>query len=102
MLLGAVLPAAFGAPFQTNQNTRRAAETIPGSYIVTLKDGINTADFESHLSWVKATHSRNVRRDQEGSSVGVKKNYNLHNFNAYYGSFDDATLEEIRKREEVS
>lgn len=102
LLLGAMLPAAFGAPVE---NTRRESEKIPGKYIVTFKSGIDTAKIEAHTSWATNLHKRNLaRRDASEDSdlpSGIQKNYKIKNFAAYFGSFDDSTIEEIRKSDDV-
>ena len=90
LFLGALLPAAVSA-----------ADTVPGKYIVTLRDGIDVADATSHLDWVGAVHRRSLGARSGGSS-GVKKTFAIDAFNAYSGEFDDATLEEIKANPDVS
>lgn len=102
LLLGALLPAVFGAPVQ---ETRRSAEKIPGKYIVTFKPGTDTAKIESHTSWATNLHKRNLeRRDETSGEVpaGIEKSYKIKDFAAYAGSFDDVTIEEIRKSADVA
>ncbi|EAL89613.1 Basic amino-acid permease [Aspergillus fumigatus] len=102
LLLGAVLPAVFGAPVQ---ETRRAAQKIPGKYIVTFKPGTDTATIESHTLWATDLHKRNLERRDTTSGeppVGIEKSYKIKDFAAYAGSFDDATIEEIRKSADVA
>ncbi|KAF7118171.1 hypothetical protein CNMCM5793_007572 [Aspergillus hiratsukae] len=102
LLLGAVLPAVFGAPVQ---ETRRASQKIPGKYIVTFKPGTDAAAIESHTLWATDLHKRNLeRRDATHSDTpaGIEKNYKIKDFAAYAGSFDDATIEEIRKSADVA
>ena len=91
--LAAVLPA-LAAPVD-----KQATQVVPNSYIVTLKQGASAASFESHLSWVDDVHRRSVsKRD----TTGVDKVFNLDGFTAYSGSFDVATLQEIKKSDEVA
>jgi oryzin len=102
LLLGAVLPAVFGAPVQ---ETRRSAQKIPGKYIVTFKPGTDAATIESHTLWATDLHKRNLERRDATSGdapVGIEKNYKIKDFAAYAGSFDTATIEEIRKSADVS
>ncbi|EJT82427.1 oryzin [Gaeumannomyces tritici R3-111a-1] len=93
--LAAVLPA-LAAPV----DKPAAAQAVPNSYIVTLKQGASAASFESHLSWVGDVHRRSIsKRD----TTGVDKVFNLGaGFTAYSGSFDTATLQEIKKSAEVA
>ncbi|KKK25089.1 hypothetical protein P175DRAFT_0495699 [Aspergillus ochraceoroseus IBT 24754] len=102
LLLGALLPAVFAAPIL---EARRPAEKLPGKYIVTFKSGLEAAHIEAHTTWATNVHKRNLeRRDQADHDVysGVEKNFGIGNFAAYSGSFDDATIEEIRKSEDVA
>ncbi|KAL3443086.1 peptidase S8/S53 domain-containing protein [Aspergillus insuetus] len=101
LLLGALLPAVFGAPVEP----RRAAEKIPGKYIVTFKPGLGAEQIDTHVTWASNVHKRNLeRRDLSGLDLyaGIEKNYKINKYAAYYGSFDDATIEEIRKSEDVA
>ncbi|KAI0109009.1 peptidase S8/S53 domain-containing protein [Nemania sp. FL0031] len=96
LFLGALLPAALAAPA-----SKKAIEPeyIPNKYIVTLKSGISTADFESHLNWARDVHARSLsRRD----TVGVEKTYNIKHFNAYAVEMDEETLAIIKASPEVA
>ena len=77
---------------------KRAPQVIPGKYIVTLKPGVPLSTVDAHLSWVRRRSVNLSRRE----SSGVEKVYSIENFNAYAGSFDAATIEEIRNSEDVS
>lgn len=78
---------------------KRAPQVIPGKYIVTLKPGVSLAGVDGHLSWVRSVHRRSLFRLD---TTGVDKVYSIDDFNAYAGSFDAATLAEIRNSEEVA
>lgn len=92
LVAGALLPFVNAAPVASPPQAR----AIPSKYIVTLKE---TADVESHLGWVKDVHARSLgRRDL----AGVEKTFNISDFNGYSGSFDDATIEEIKANDAVS
>ncbi|OLN86230.1 Alkaline proteinase 1 [Colletotrichum chlorophyti] len=95
LAVGALLPAVLAAP----ANVKRAdPDVIPGKYIVTLKEDA-AVNVESHLNWVTDIHKRSLsKRD----TVGVENKYNISNWNAYSGEFDDATIEEIKKSPEVA
>ncbi|KAL3455365.1 alkaline protease 1 [Aspergillus heterothallicus] len=101
LLLGALLPAVFGAPVEP----RRGAEKVPGKYIVTFKSGLGTEQIDTHVSWASNVHKRNLERrdlaDRDQYS-GIEKNYKINKFAAYAGSFDEATIEEIRNSEDVA
>lgn len=96
LFLGALLPAAFAAPTPAQQKR----EVIPNKYIVTLKEGISTEDFKSHVNWARDVHARSLtKRD----TVGVEKEYSISSsFNAYAGEFDAATLEQLKNNPDVS
>lgn len=92
LVAGALLPFVNAAPVASQPQAR----AIPNKYIVTLKEA---ADVESHLGWVKDVHARSLgRRDLSG----VEKTFNISDFNGYSGSFDDATIEEIKANDAVS
>lgn len=92
LVAGALLPFVNAAPVASQPQAR----AIPNKYIVTLKE---TADVESHLAWAKDIHARSLgRRDLSG----VEKTFNISDFNGYSGSFDDATIEEIKASDAVS
>ncbi|KAJ0121901.1 lkaline serine protease alp1 [Diaporthe amygdali] len=92
LVAGALLPFVNAAPVASAPQAR----AIPSKYIVTLKD---SADVESHLGWVKDVHARSLgRRDL----AGVEKTFNISDFNAYSGAFDDATIEEIKASDAVA
>ena len=94
LLVGAVLPI-YGLPVVD----RRGSQIVPNSYIVTLKSGIAVSDIDTHLTWVSDVHSRSLsRRD----TTGVDKLYNINDFHGYSGSFDAATIQEIRSDDKVS
>ncbi|KAI2630184.1 alkaline proteinase [Hypomontagnella submonticulosa] len=96
LFLGALLPAAFAAPTPAQQKR----EVIPNKYIVTLKEGISTEDFKSHVNWARDVHARSLtKRD----TVGVEKEYSISSsFNAYAGEFDAATLEQLKNNPDVA
>jgi oryzin len=90
LFFGALLPAAFAAP---SGKKHSQPEYIPNKYIVTLKSGISSTDFDSHVSWARDVHSRSLNRR---GTAGVEKTYNIHDFNAYAVEMDAETLEQIK------
>jgi oryzin len=95
LLAGIALPWVTAAPVID----KRAARVLPGKYIITLKPGVSVDSVGSHLNWVRDVHARSLsRRD----TAGVEKVFNIEDFNAYAGTFDPATIAEIRDSEDVS
>ncbi|KAH7149847.1 peptidase S8/S53 domain-containing protein [Dactylonectria estremocensis] len=94
LVLGALLPAALAAPAARHQ--KRDEIAVPGKYIVTLNAD---ASSDAHLNWVADVHRRSLsKRD----TAGVETTYNISDWNAYSGEFDDATLEEIKASPDVA
>lgn len=95
LAVGALLPVVLAAPAAVK---RDEPKVVPGKYIVTLKEDA-AANVDSHLTWVSDIHRRSLgKRD----TVGVENKFNISNWNAYSGEFDEATIEEIKKSPEVS
>ncbi|KAK3995200.1 putative serine protease with a subtilisin domain [Cladorrhinum sp. PSN332] len=79
--------------------TKRDPEPIPGKYIVTLKPGVPISAVKTHLNWVRGMPARRLtRRD----ASGIEQIYNIKDFNGYAGSFDEATINQIRNSEDVA
>ncbi|KAI4867658.1 alkaline proteinase [Hypoxylon rubiginosum] len=95
LFFGALLPAAFAAPAATQQKR----EVIPNKYIVTLKEGITSDDFKSHLNWARDVHARSLSKR---GTTGVSHEYQINTFNAYAGEFDEETLEQIKSNPDVA
>ena len=75
-------------------------ETIPGKWIIQLKPEANIATVASK---VQDIHARNIARreisvDEQG---GIEQEYSLGEFKGYSGSFDAATVEELKNLPEV-
>ncbi len=95
LFFGALLPAAFAAPTPAAQQKR---EVVPNKYIITLKEGVTSEDFKSHVNWARDVHARSLgKRD----TTGVSHEYQIASFNAYAGEFDEATLEQIKSSPDV-
>lgn len=75
--------------------------TIPGKWIIQLKPEANIATVASK---VQDIHARNIaRRDvAEEEQGGIEQRYSLGTFKGYSGSFDAATVEELKNLPEVS
>ncbi|KAI1475039.1 hypothetical protein K445DRAFT_72960 [Daldinia sp. EC12] len=96
LFLGALLPAAIAAPTPASQQKK---EIIPNKYIVTLKEGVTSADFKSHVNWARSVHARSLNKRD---TAGVEREYNIASFNAYAGEFDEETLEQIKNHPDVA
>lgn len=64
--------------------------------IVTLKPTLDSV--ENHLSWVNEVHKRSLKRN----TAGVEKTYDIENWKAYAGEFDEATIAAIKASPDVS
>lgn len=95
LYLGAFLPAALGAPTAPSKRS----DEIPGKYIVTLKSTASVAKVESHLQWVGDVHRRSLSKRE---TAGIEHKFNIKNWNAYAGQFDEDTIKEIEASPEVS
>ncbi|KXH62705.1 alkaline serine protease Alp1 [Colletotrichum salicis] len=92
-ILGAVVPA-FAAPKGIDR--RADTDLMSGKYIIQLKPGTTPEAVTAHHKAV-----RSLLRRRDGSAGTVEKTFQIGDFNAYSGSFDDATLEEIAALDEV-
>ena len=103
--LTAVVAAA--APFLASAapvSAPPANEVIPGKYIVQLKPDTDIASIAAHHNKVRSIHARNLARRGDASPSGspVEREYGFGDFKAYSGSFDDATIEELKALPEVT
>lgn len=99
VLVGAIVPlfAAFPA------SQPKANAIIPDKYVVTFKNGVSQAAIDAHTSWVSSVQAVNAARGfATAEPPGVERVININNFNAYTGSFDQQTVEEIRSSPDVS
>ncbi|KAI2478222.1 Alkaline serine protease Alp1 [Pyrenophora tritici-repentis] len=99
---------AAAAPFFANAAPvaaeQRTNEVIPGKYIVQLRSDADVAAVAAHHNKVRDIYARNLaRRGDDGSAGGapVEREYGFGEFKAYAGSFDEATVEELRGLPEV-
>jgi len=93
--LAALLPAILAAPTEKRQELT----AVPDKYIITLKPEAAEAKVEAHMAWVSDVHRRSLsKRD----TSGIEKKFNISNWAAYSGEFDDATIDEIKKSPEVA
>lgn len=98
--------AAAAAPFLIQAAPVAAPppnEVIPGKYIVQLKPDTDVASVAAHHNKVRSIHARNVARRGDDGSDGspVEHEYAFGDFKAYSGSFDEATVQELKSLPEV-
>jgi oryzin len=97
--------AAAAAPFIASAAPlapRAVDDLIPGKYIIQLKPETDIASIAAHHSKVRSIHARNLARRTDGdSSAGMEREFQIGDFKAYAGSFDAATIEELKAMEEV-
>lgn len=101
VFVAALLPLGFAAPVQPEAREEVTSygtsfQSVPGSYIVTLKEGAQKRD---HLDWVNEIHARTINKREFD---GVKHHYDIKNFHAYAGKFDKETIDQIKKNPDVS
>ena len=99
--------AATAVPFLTQAaplSPRSTDDLIAGKYIIQLRPDTDIASIAAHHNKVRDIHARNLaRRDSDGDvSTGVEREYDFGSFKGYAGSFDDATIEELKALPEVS
>lgn len=76
---------------------------VKDGYIIKLRSG--TSDFDSHVSWVKGVHKRNLAKRGAIEQVfkGIERMYTGEfHWNGYAGQFDADTIKEIRNHPDVS
>ena len=90
-------PSTRFAPLTANPEL----ETIPGSYMVVLKDGINSADFFAHQNLISSAQlSANSFHGEDAQ--GIRHVYDLEgHLQGYAGKFTDDVLDYIRAQPEV-
>jgi oryzin len=96
--LAAAAPFVAAAPLAP----REESTDIPGKYLVQLKPNTDIASIAAHHNKVREIHARNLaRRDGQDESAGKEREFQLGDFVGYSGSFDDATVEELKALPEV-
>ncbi|OLN81886.1 Alkaline proteinase 2 [Colletotrichum chlorophyti] len=98
----ALLAAAtcgFAAPTPQDVGTAFTVQTVPDTYIITLKESLLESALTSHLNWVNGIHSRSLDKRQ---FPGAERTFSFNKFRAYSGKFDAATIEAIKKSPDVA
>jgi oryzin len=78
-------------------------QKVPGRWLVQLKPTADIASIAAHKHNVRAIHARNLlkRNFKRGENKGMDKEYGFGDFLGYSGSFDDATIAELKEMDEV-
>ncbi|KAF4976259.1 hypothetical protein FZEAL_7048 [Fusarium zealandicum] len=98
--LAVAATALFGVALSAPVASPATGDVVPGSYIVTLKSDIKDADVKSHLKWVDDVHKRSLTK-RDGQN-GVERTYDgKYGFHGYAGTFDKATVAEIKENPDV-
>ncbi|EFR01997.1 oryzin [Nannizzia gypsea CBS 118893] len=74
---------------------------IPGAYIVVMKNGVSSHQFSSHVRWLKRAHRRNLAKRVAPFTEGLSSTWDIAGWQAYSGSFDKDTIQEILNHENV-
>ncbi|KAF2148650.1 subtilisin-like proteinase Mp1 [Myriangium duriaei CBS 260.36] len=76
-----------------------ASVDVSDRYIVTLKTGV---DVTRHMNLVHNLHTGAVGKRQDGRIFhGVSHQYNISNFQAYAGHFDNSVIEQLSSHQDV-
>jgi len=120
LLLSFIALTSASPMFETQVINRDAApllssvsaseKEIPNQYIVVFKDNVSASAAEKHRDWVTATHHSALKKrsflsdftDSLWQPTGLKHTFELPSFLGYAGSFDESTLDEIRKHPDVA
>ncbi|KAI8372859.1 serine protease 1 [Radiomyces spectabilis] len=81
------------------------AEAVSDSYIVVLKDHVDTEKAHSHCGWVNNLHKRDAPLAElldADAAAGIKHTYNLPGWRGYAGKFTEETVHHIRQSPEVA
>lgn len=81
------------------------AEALADSYIVVLKNHVNSENAMQHCHWVRALHNENSIMAElldSNAAHGIKHAFDLPKLKGYSGKFSKETLDKIRQSEDVS
>ena len=98
-LVGALLFTVLAVPAPASSSVSKRNTELEGKYIITLKPNLDNSATGSHLACVSNLNTRNVAKRE---TVGIEKTYEIGEWKAYAGEFDDATIKEIKANPEAS
>ncbi|KAI8581918.1 hypothetical protein K450DRAFT_229888 [Umbelopsis ramanniana AG] len=81
------------------------AEALADSYIVVLKNHVNSENAMQHCHWVRALHNENSIMAElldTNAAHGIKHAFDLPKLKGYSGKFSKETLDKIRQSEDVA
>ncbi|KAH8556393.1 serine protease 1 [Umbelopsis sp. PMI_123] len=81
------------------------AEALADSYIVVLKDHVDSENAMQHCHWVRALHNENNFMSNlldSNAAHGIKHAFDLPKLKGYSGKFSKETLEKIRQSDDVA
>ncbi|KAG2182364.1 hypothetical protein INT43_007294 [Umbelopsis isabellina] len=81
------------------------AEAVADSYIVVLKDHVNSENAMQHCHWVRALHNDNTVLSNlldSNAARGLKHAFDLPKLKGYSGKFSKETLDQIRRSKDVA
>ncbi|KAI8973935.1 serine protease [Pilobolus umbonatus] len=100
-----VIPSTFSEGNVAPLYIPAQAEAVSGSYIVMLKENLNSRQIEEHAEWI---NNMSVNSPFRGETIdgtaeyGIHHVYELPNIKGYSGRFDKNVLDAIRKSDEVA
>ncbi|KAF8249123.1 subtilisin-like protein [Wilcoxina mikolae CBS 423.85] len=102
----AILPFAAALPVHAVTSdpgtvTIQSGSVVADHYIVLLKPETTAEEFQAHQVWATNLHHRRLSRRDDSSLAGIKRKWHFGKMTGYSGSFDNATIEEIKARSDV-
>ncbi|EEP76471.1 proteinase T [Uncinocarpus reesii 1704] len=104
VLLSTLLPLAlaiFSVDAAKILSAAPGVKTVPNGYIVVMKDGVSSQDFDSHRNWVTQLHHERLARRGSTNVGGMRHTYKT-TLKGYSGTFDEETIQEIANRDDVA
>jgi hypothetical protein len=100
----ALFTISVNAAPMNNDATEVDINAIPVQYIVVFKDDVNIDSVKEHETWVSGVvlQSEKHKRGLDVSAYGVRRSFNINQFNAYSAKFTDDMLKEIEGSPQVS
>jgi hypothetical protein len=94
----AVVPFGSAGPLPSSTAiARRGGQVVSDHYIVLLKDGLSSHEFEQHQHWATELHNNRRFRRDDNTLAGIQKKYRYGNITGYAGSFHQSTIEHVSR-----
>ena len=95
-LVAAAIPLGSATPLPSPAAiVPRGGQVVSDHYIVLLKDGISSQEFEQHQQWATELHKNRLFRRDDSTLAGIQKKYRYGNITGYAGSFHQSTIEQV-------